>query len=86
MAKDGKDMPSPADSLQEATEQFFRRRSHVKDTVDTNGTRFVSDASPDIESSRVAFSTPNPFALQSCAAGRVGVLQYDYSLVLHTEW
>lgn len=57
----------------------------MKDMLDTHGTHFVSVASPDIASSRAAFSTPNPFALQSCTTGRVGVLQYDYSLVLHTE-
>lgn len=52
----------------------------------TNGIQFVSDASPDIPSRRVTFSTPNPFALPSRTAGGVGVLQYDYFLVLHAEW
>lgn len=39
-----------------------------------------------ILSSQVALPIPNPFALRSCTSGRVGVLQHDYSLVLHTEW
>lgn len=42
--RDGKHIPSPAESLQEDTEEFFRR-SGMKDTLGTHGTQFVSDAS-----------------------------------------